>query len=372
MRIIEDVKLDFQDVLILPKRSTLKSRNDVVIERTYKFKHSKQELTCVGVIAANMDNVGTFEMARVLSKQKILTALHKHYEVSEIVRFYQEEPDVIKYVFYSIGMSDKDVTKLDSFIEAYGSPPVNVCIDVANGYSEGFVEFVQSIRAKLPTSTLLVGNVVTSDMAEELVLSGADIVKTGIGSGSVCTTRLVAGIGYPQLSAVIETADASHGLGGHICSDGGCTTPADVVKAFAAGADFVMLGGMLAGHDESGGEIVSKWYKTNEVICDIDGSSLGCLDVEQKTVEFYGMSSSTAMNAHSGGVAEYRSSEGRTVELPYRGPVKNTINYILGGIRSACTYTGSKTLKELPKRATFIKINNTHNRVYENVTKKLN
>ena len=119
-------------------------------------------------------------------------------------------------------------------------------------------ECVAQVRAEFPNHTILAGNVVTGEMVEELILSGADIIKVGIGPGSVCTTRKKTGVGYPQLSAVLECADAAHGLGGHIISDGGCTCPGDVAKAFGAGADFVMMGGMLAGHDQSGGEVISK------------------------------------------------------------------------------------------------------------------
>lgn len=211
-----------------------------------------------------------------------------------------------------------------------------ICLDVANGYSEGFVQAVRAMRAQFPDVTIIAGNVVTGEMTEELIISGADIVKIGIGPGSVCTTRKKAGVGYPQLSAVIECADAAHGLGGLVISDGGCTCPGDVAKAFGAGADFVMLGGMLAGHNECGGVVVEK--------------------DDKKFVEFYGMSSSAAMNKYSGGVANYRASEGKCVLIPYRGAIKETIFDILGGIRSACTYVGAEFLKHLSKRTTFVRV----------------
>jgi len=204
---------------------------------------------------------------------------------------------------------------------------------------------VRKVRAAYPEHTILAGNVVTGEMVEELLLSGADIIKVGIGPGSVCTTRKKTGVGYPQLSAVLECADAAHGLGGHIISDGGCTCPGDVAKAFGAGADFVMMGGMLAGHDQSGGEIKVK-------------------DNGTKVKLFYGMSSATAMEKHSGGVAEYRASEGKTVEVPYRGDVNATILDVLGGIRSACTYTGAGKLKEMPKRTTFIRVSQQLNEIF--------
>jgi GMP reductase len=206
-------------------------------------------------------------------------------------------------------------------------------------------------------------------MTEELILAGADIVKVGIGPGSVCTTRIQTGVGYPQLSAVIECADAAHGLGGHIIADGGCTCPGDVAKAFAAGADFVMLGGMLAGHDEGGGDIITKTYLTNEI--DTEGlyGDIGSqIKVDKQFVQFYGMSSKSANDKHFGGLKDYRSSEGRTVLVPYRGAVANTVQEILGGVRSTCTYVGAKKIKQLPKCATFIRCTQTHNSVYEGST----
>merc|ERR1711953_1270532 len=221
-----------------------------------------------------------------------------------------------------------------------------ICVDVANGYSEAFVNFIRETRSKFPSHTILAGNVVTQEMTEQLIMQGADIVKVGIGPGSVCTTRRQTGVGYPQLSAVIECADAAHGLGGRIISDGGCACPGDVSKAFGAGADFVMAGGMFAGHDQSGGDVVEENGKKFKL--------------------FYGMSSSTAMDKHSGGVANYRASEGKTVKIPYRGDLNNTIRDILGGLRSTCTYVGAGKLKELSKRTTFIRVTQQLNTIFGN------
>ncbi|EDQ90548.1 uncharacterized protein MONBRDRAFT_16151 [Monosiga brevicollis MX1] len=332
MRIEEDIKLDFKDVLIRPKRSTLKSRSEVTLERTYKFLHSKQEWTGVPIIAANMDTTGTFETAAVLAEQGLITAASKHYSSSAWV---EQPAEVVKHMAVSSGISDSDFERLSETLKTRPDIPF-ICLDVANGYSEAFVQFVRRVRQAFPNKTIMAGNVVTQEMVEELILSGADIVKVGIGPGSVCTTRKQTGVGYPQLSAVIECADAAHGLGGLVISDGGCTCPGDVSKAFGAGADFVMLGGMLAGHDESAGELIErdgKFYK-----------------------QFYGMSSDTAMKKYHGSVAEYRSSEGKTIELPYRGPIKATILDVLGGLRSSCTYVGASTLKEISKRTTFIRV----------------
>jgi len=346
MRIEYDIKLGFKDVMIRPKRSTLKSRSEVNLDRDFKFLHSPLTWEGIPVIAANMDTVGTFEMAKALSKNKLFTAIHKHYSIAEWREFLENSPKGIEdYIAVSIGISEHDAKRLAEIIKL--NPKLKfICIDVANGYSEYFAEFVKQTREQYPEKVIIAGNVVTGEMVEELLLSGADIIKVGIGPGSVCTTRVKTGVGYPQLSAIIECADAAHGLGGQIISDGGCSTPGDIAKAFGAGADFVMLGGMLAGHDESGGEMTMK-----------NGESYK---------HFYGMSSSTAMEKHVGGVAEYRASEGKTVAVPYRGKVENTLQDILGGLRSTCTYVGAARLKELTKRTTFIRVAEQENKVYTN------
>jgi GMP reductase len=345
MRIEDEVKLDFKDVLIRPKRSTLSSRKEVDLNRTYKFKHSGQEWTGIPVMAANMDGVGTLAVAEVLYQHQMFTCLVKSYDESDL-------GDTVgkiggNHFAVSSGTSDRDFLKLKLILNSY--PEIHfICIDVANGYSEHFGEFVSKVRTAYPHATIIAGNVVTADMTQELILRGADIVKVGIGPGSVCTTRVQTGVGYPQLSAIIECADAAHGLGGHIIADGGCTCPGDVAKAFGAGADFVMLGGMLAGHDEGGGQIYEDFTYTPKKLF----------------VEFYGMSSDTAMEKHHGGVAEYRSSEGRTVRIPYKGAIKSTILDILGGLRSTCTYVGAPTLKQLSKCTTFIRVNKQYNDIF--------
>lgn len=362
MRIEEEVKLDYSDVLIRPKRSTLASRKEVDLNRTYKFKHSGWEWTGVPIMAANMDGVGTLSMAEALYKHRMFTCLTKDYTEDQFEDLVADTGG--NYFAVSTGTGDSDFQKLTRIINSY--PEIHfICIDVANGYQERFADYVSKVREAFPHCTIIAGNVVTADMTQELILRGADIVKVGIGPGSVCTTRIQTGVGYPQLSAIIECADAAHGLGAHIIADGGCTCPGDVAKAFGAGADFVMLGGMLAGHDEGGGEIVSKLIESNELqarkrILE-DGQSewtwTGNKVKEEKYIEFYGMSSNTAMEKHHGGVAEYRSSEGRTVTVPYRGSVNATILDILGGVRSTCTYVGAPSLKQLSKCTTFVKVN---------------
>ncbi|HSD06838.1 GMP reductase [Flavobacterium sp.] len=344
MRIESDLKLGFKDVMIRPKRSTLKSRSEVSLERNYTFLHSTSIWTGIPIMAANMDTVGTFEMATVLAEQQLFTAIHKHYTPQEWNNFLKNaSPDIYNYIAISTGTGKQDFLKITEIINA--NPLIRfICIDVANGYSEHFVKFLKQTRKQFPDKVIIAGNVVTGEMVEELLLAGADIVKVGIGPGSVCTTRVKTGVGYPQLSAIIECADAAHGLGGHIISDGGCTTPGDVAKAFGAGSDFVMLGGMLSGHEESGGELI-----------EIDG---------EKFKQFYGMSSTTAMDKHVGGVAEYRASEGKTVQVPFKGKVINTVLDILGGLRSTCTYVGASRLKELTKRTTFIRVSEQENRIF--------
>jgi GMP reductase len=342
MRIEEDIKLAFKDVLIRPKRSTLRSRSQVNLAREFHFRYSPKIWHGVPIIAANMDHTGTFAMAAALSQHSVMTALSKFIEPEQWRDFVEQNSAHKSFTFVSAGLNDQDIPRLQTMEKIADFD--FICLDVANGYSEHFVEFVKKTRALFPEKIIMAGNVVTGEMTEELILAGADIVKVGIGPGSVCTTRKQTGVGYPQLSAVIECADAAHGLKGLVCSDGGCTVPGDVSKAFAAGADFVMLGGMLSGHDECLGDVFEK-----------DG---------KKFKRFYGMSSSEAMNKYHGQVAEYRSSEGKSVNVPYKGAVDNTILDILGGVRSTCTYVGAESLKELSKRTTFIRVTMQLNDVF--------
>ncbi len=334
MRIDAEPKLDFDDVLIRPKRSSLKSRAEVDLKRTFRMPHASingvpRELTGVPVIAANMDTVGTLKMARALGEYQMYTSLQKHYTLQQMV----EASPPHDYTFITFGIDDLE--KINTTLSSLAMD--KICLDVANGYTETFLDFVRRVRDAHPDKIIMAGNVATADMTEALILAGADIVKVGIGPGSVCTTRMMTGVGFPQLSAIIECADAAHGLGGFICGDGGCRTPGDVAKAFAAGADFVMLGGMLAGHTEC---LVQE---------DLDRISAG-----DSELEYYGMSSSAAMNRYAGGVAKHRAAEGRVQKIQYKGDVAGTVQDILGGIRSACTYVGASRLKELSKRTTFV------------------
>jgi GMP reductase len=337
MRIEQEIKLDYKDVLLRPKRSTLGSRKEVDLERRFVFPNCKQTWHGVPIAAANMDHVGTVKMAKTLTEFGMLTCLHKYITVEDTDTTLAAVPSA--HCAVSIRLKENDRALMDAMFDRH--PLITfICIDVANGYSERFSKYVKNIRKEYPDKVIIAGNVVTGEMTEELILNGADIVKVGIGPGSVCTTRIQTGVGYPQLSAVIECADAAHGVGGFIMADGGCTCPGDVAKAFGGGADFVMLGGMLAGHDECSGQVVNG----------------------QK--QFYGMSSSEAMDKYSGGVAKYRSSEGKCVKVPYKGPVADTASSILGGLRSACTYIGARTIKQMPKCATFVRANQQSNEVF--------
>ncbi len=345
MRIEEEIKLDYSDVLFRPKRSTLKSRKDVDLNRKYTFKHSRSSWKGIPIIASNMDGVGEIDVAKKLSSHKLMTALTKQHDINQIGTIYK------KNIFFdsialSCGTSKDSYNRLNSILKKYPKFKF-ICIDVANGYSENFSNFVSEVRKKYPKKTIIAGNVVTADMTQELVLSGADIVKVGIGPGSVCTTRIQTGVGYPQLSAVMECADAAHGLGAHIIADGGCTCPGDVAKGFGAGADFVMLGGMLAGHKEGGGDIIQE-----------NGT---------KFIEFYGSSSEEANEKHYGGLANYRSSEGKKVKIQMKNSLDSTIRDILGGVRSSCTYVGASSLKQLSKCTTFVRVNSQYNDTFGKV-----
>ena len=382
MIIDETLKYDFDDVLIRPKRSALRSREDVDLFRLHTFRNYEvpsryapnypeflkmEDFPCclgrepnkefhykgIPIMAANMDGVGTTEMALCLSKLGMFTCLKKNYDSAQISFFYQDNPECLETTAVTVGITEEDMLKI-KHVQGLGVKLKYLCIDVANGYTEQFGDFVQSVRESYPHLVIIAGNVATADQTGELILRGADIVKVGIGPGSVCTTRIKTGVGYPQLSAIIECADAAHGLGGHIIADGGCRTPADIAKAFCAGADFVMVGGMLSGHDQGiddNSEIVS-------------GNTIG----GKTFIKFYGMSSKTANETHNGGLKDYRSAEGREVLVEYRGDVESTVQDILGGLRSTCSYIGAKTLKDMSKCCTFIRTTRQYNTVYEQNT----
>lgn len=376
-KIINELKLDFDDVLIRPKRSTLSSRSEVCLIRDFKFLHSPRKFSAIPVIVANMDTTGTFAMADVVCRNQAMIALHKHYKPELLIDYYsQNNNDHKELAFYSTGTSTGDIEKLTFVFNSLrdrGCPLPNLCVDVANGYSEKFVKTVAHIRKLYEDIVIMAGNVVTPEMVEELLLHGkVDIIKIGIGPGSVCTTRLKTGVGYGQISACLECSDAAHGLGGHICGDGGCRYVGDICKVFGTNADFVMCGNFFAGCEECEGE----W--SHEYRCAVVNND-GSLNSEwwqpsdpgyktekrKKNLRFYGMSSKEAMEKHHNGVANYRTSEGRCVTVPYKGPVQDVLLDIFGGLRSACTYIGASKIKDFGKKTTFIQVNNTHNKLYQ-------
>ena len=354
MIIEPEIKLDFKDVLIRPKRSTLTTRKEVDLSRKFSFVNAKLDIPYKGhelipeysgipIMASNMDGVGTMESADALIPHGMFTCLTKTYSEKQPEEFFVSKENKggrSDYVAMSIGITEEDKSKFNEVYKRVGQKLRYVCIDVANGYTERFCNFIANFRDSFSNIIIIAGNVCTADQTQELILKGADIIKCGIGPGSVCTTRVKTGVGYPQLSTIIECSDAAHGLGGHIISDGGCTVAGDIAKAFGGGADFVMLGGMLAGHDEGGGEVVDN------------------------KVKFYGMSSRTANEKHFGGLRDYRAAEGKTVEIPYKGEINKTVQDILGGLRSACTYSGARRLKDLCKCTTFIRTTVQENKVY--------
>ena len=345
MRLDNEIKLDYKDVLLKPKRSTLSSRRDVEMTRSFTFRNSGETYECCPIIASNMDGVGTFSMAKVIQEYKMMTTITKTTTLEQWKKAVGEGIK-LKYLSVCTGTGKlwdddaEDYSTMQKVLKSY--PDVKfITIDVANGYHTNFSDFVGAVREEYPDKTIIAGNVVTAEMTEELIIQGADVVKVGIGPGSVCTTRTMAGVGVPQFSAVVECADAANGVGGHIIADGGCNMPGDIAKAFGGGAHFVMLGGMLAGHNES------------EVEC------------KNGRREFYGMSSDRAREVHGKRKDGYRGNEGRSIILPDRGPVKETIEDLLGGVRSSCTYIGARRLKDIPKCASFVRCNQPLNTVFE-------
>jgi GMP reductase len=340
MKISTEELLDFDDVLIKPKRSIAASRAGVVVERPFKFYHSPREWVGLPVMAANMSVTGTPNMGKALTNHRAITCLHKFHKTQSVFN--------LSYIWQSTGMTDSDtlLSYLQSDYWQKEKIQPNLCVDVANGYTDKFCDAVKKYRERFPESIIMAGNVATSEMVMQLILAGADIVKIGIGPGKACQTRMVAGVGIPQLSAIIECEDTAHGLksgdkrNGLVCADGGIATPGDICKAFGAGADFVMLGSMLAGTDECDGE----W----------EGS------FENKKLKYYGMASYEAQNNHYGKSAEYRATEGKILYAPYKGPVSTIIKEVVGGVRSCCAYTGASSLKDLSKCTSFVRVNRVH------------
>lgn len=335
------VKLDFDDVLIVPQFSDITSRNQVDVNTTIAGRWGAS-ITGVPIIAANMDGVGTFSMHHALKKFGAFTAITKHHTLADWVH----QSDV-SHAFITIGMNDGELNQADAIISTWKDRIPNfipkIVIDVANGYMNPFYSFIEKVRNCVPDAFIMVGTVVTPEAVQRCITSGADLARVGIGTGAVCTTRRVAGVGYPQFSALMECVPAAEEVGGGVQSDGGCVFPGDFSKALAVGAKMVMAGSIFAGHEESEQKIH-------------DGK-----------VTFYGMSSRAAQQRHNQ-VKNYRASEGRVVQLPYKGLVEHTISDILGGIRSTCAYVGALNISELSEKAKFIQVNNQLNRSLERYT----
>jgi GMP reductase len=344
MRIDEDIKLDYSDVLLRPKRSNLTSRKDVDIEREFRFYHSPKTWKWVPIMTANMATSGTFALARVLKDQKMITTFHKYYTIDEYREFFWEfhAPD---YVAYTLGIRDADIEQLRAMQAADLMKHFSfICLDIPNWYIQRFLEVIRLVRHEFPEHIIIAWNVVTNEMTEEIILAGADIVKIGIGPGSVCTTRKMTGVWYPQLSAVIECADAAHGTTnpktgncGLIIADGGQQFPSCVAKAFCGGADFNMCGSLFSGYDESGGELIEK-----------DG---------KKYKEYYGSSSNKALLENYGKKEWHRASEWRYVLMPYKWPILSFVQDLFWSLRSTGTYIWATKLKHFSKCTTFLRVN---------------
>lgn len=358
MKIIQEPQYDFDDLMLKPKRSELGSRTEVDVIREFKGKWNPNlKFSCIPIICSNMDNIANWNTMKELHKNNLTIAMNKFINIEDWYKM-QESISPNNPFFYTIGIRNED--ELNNYRKLYHQEKYSnlynkLCLDVPNGYSVRFINFVKKIREEFPDIYIIAGNVVSSEQTEELILNGADCVKCGIGSGSNCISRKKAGVGRPQASVVIECSDAAHGLNAHICSDGGCNSPGDIIKSFCLGSDFVMLGGMFGGHLESEGNIIEKYEISHY------DKNFNPIFIKKEYKEFWGMSSERAMKIHYGKMASYRSSEGRETLIPYRGPIENTIKDILGGIKSGLTYIGAKTIKDAPKCASFYVVKNQLN-----------
>lgn len=373
MQIVDSVQLDFSDVLIKPRRSSIDSRSKVNITRDYKFKWCPSIIKGTGIMQSNMGTIGNFDVSKKMLEQGLFACLHKHHNVDDLITFYKglldNGDDRWKRCLLSIGLRDNGIEKLREINKELGIQ-VGIKFDVPNGYIPQVKERVIQLRQEFPEMFIMVGNVVTGDITEDLILSGADCVAVGIGGGSACRTREKTGCGRPQLSTVIECADAAHQVGGMVCSDGGITCPGDICKAFGGGADFIMIGGLFAGTDEAEGEIISKWIHNGEydMVSHDSGYFFEIHLEEKKFKQFYGMSSTLAQDKFQGGMKNYRASEGAVIEVPYSGSMDSILEDMLGSIRSMMTYIGAKNLKDIPKQCVFYKVNNQRNHIFDSHT----
>lgn len=356
MKIIQDVKLDFDDVLIVPQRSILNSRSEINLERTFNFYHSPRIWTGVPIMCANM-SFCSFSMAKELARHKMIACLHKYHSVEELSNYFHQHPENINYTFISIGYKKSDLSYLLEFKNNNNIQP-NICIDVPNGHMDAFVKYCRKVRDHFPESIIMAGNVTNTSSTQELIIyGGVDIVKTGIGGGSACTTRFITGCGVPQLSCCLENSYIAHGLQngekrlGLICSDGGHKTVGDVCKALCAGADFVMLGGYFAGSDPCEGE----WELGGDY-----STEVGSNKKTKGRFTYYGMSTHHSQDLFEDGKKNYRASEGTKITVQYKGSLDYIVQELLGGIRSCCCYIGADCIKHMSRCGQFCRVNQLH------------
>jgi GMP reductase len=364
-KIINEIKLDFDDVLIVPQRSTLTSRSEISLERTFNFYHSPRSWTGIPIMCANM-GFCSFDMAIELAKYKMIACLHKYHSVDELVNYFTKHPNNIDYTFVSIGYKKSDLNHLLELKNIIGRQP-NICIDVPNGHMDVFVKYCNKVRENFPESIIIAGNVTnTSSTQELLIYGGVDICKSGIGGGSACSTRFITGCGFPQLSSCLENAYVAHGLQngpkklGLIVSDGGHKTSGDVCKALCAGADFVMLGGYFAGTEPCDGEWEYEYFVSDHNF--YQPNDPGYTTTKRKNkFSYYGMSTHHSQQLYEDTVKNYRASEGTKITVKYKGTLDKVIQELLGGIRSCCCYIGASHIKYMSKCSQFCQVNKIHN-----------
>jgi GMP reductase len=373
MIINNETKLDFSDVLIVPQRSTLNSRSEILLERTFHFYHSPRIWKGIPIICANM-SFCSFDMAKELANHKMIACLHKYHSLDELSNYFNSNPQNINYTFVSIGYKKSDLNHLLELKNKINIQP-NICIDVPNGHMDAFVKYCKKVRENFPESIIIAGNVTNTSSTQELIIyGGVDIVKIGIGGGSACTTRFLTGCGVPQLSCCLENSYIAHGLQngekklGLVCSDGGHKTVGDVCKALCAGSDFVMLGGYFAGTESCNGE----WTFEHKAYLNKDNkykdinwwqpNSPGYETEKRKTkFTYYGMSTHHSQQLYEDNIKHYRASEGTKITVEYKGTVDRVIQELLGGIRSCCCYIGADTIKNMNKCAEFCRVSKIHN-----------
>lgn len=330
--------LTFDDVLISPQFSNIKSRKDVDLTTTISDLTLK-----LPIFSAPMDTVSGPEMNEALYDHGAMGCLHRFMSIEENVKqFYESDRKAV----VSVGLNDWER------VEAlYADGANKFLLDVANGAQMQVVEWVKQFRAKYKNEWLMVGNFASYNTITDFVVAlnenahYVDAWRVGIGPGAACTTRIKTGIGVPQLSAIIDCARTGY----DIVADGGIKNAGDVAKALAAGAKAVMLGSMLAGTAESPGDLISRPSKKQPLSCDM---------LMMDHFKSYRGSASKESYEAQGKSQDYISAEGESFLVPYKGPVKDVLKDIEGGLRSSFTYVGAKNLNEFQEKAIFVKITN--------------